>query len=231
MTFKSKKHRPVGIFTLLLAGFFIQPAQAQNTQPTVIELFTSKGCPACPPADQNLKTLQSTHPNAITLSCHVTYFNKGRAGDIFANKMCDSRQAVYKFALKQKHTYTPMMVVNGQNVTNGKDLKKTGLTLANSSQLKTGPIVLSRNGQYLDIRLPSLPLNQPADVWLFEYLKAPNQSGYTHYRNTVSKITKIMRWSGNATNMAFPVNPGLGKGFAVIVQNYKNGIIAAGKTD
>ncbi len=229
MTFK----KILNISVLAIIAQIYAPASAYEPAPTpmVVEIFTSRGCPACPPADRNFSSVLQSNPNIIGLSCHVTYFNKGRGTDIFSNAFCDARQAVYKLALGEKSIYTPMMVMNGKSITTGTTPEKLRIGLRNARAINLPPVGLKLNGQYLDIRLPSATLTQEADIWLFEYIKSPQQSGYGQYRNTVSNITKLMRWKGQAMNMAFPVNPGLGKGFAVIVQDFKSGVITAGKVE
>ncbi len=223
------KYRLIGTLFISLLSFNM-PAWAQNA-PTVIELFTSRGCPACPPADRALNALAQSNPNILSLSCHVTYFNRQRKTDIFAAPFCDARQSVYKLALGTKQLYTPMMIVNGRAVTTGTTSDKIRQALSTAGSLQYSPVEIALNGQYLDIKLPRIGLSQEADIWLFEYLQSPNERGYSHYRNTVTKITKLMRWNGKAMNMAFPVNPGFDKGFAVIVQDFKSGIITAGNVE
>lgn len=223
------------IFTIsaiaILSQLYTNNAHANNTAPTVLEIYTSRGCPACPPADQNFKRTLRSNPDMIGLSCHVTYFNKGRGTDIFSNAFCDARQAVYKLALGTKRVYTPMMIINGRSVTTGTTYPKLKDGMRHAGKSSLPPVSLTLKGQYLDIRLPRAQLSQDADIWLFEYIKTPQQAGYGGYLNTVSNITKLMRWNGKAMNMAFPVNPGMGKGFAVIVQDFKSGIITAGKAE
>ncbi|HXH70394.1 MAG TPA: DUF1223 domain-containing protein, partial [Pyrinomonadaceae bacterium] len=61
---------------------------AKNKQPVLIELFTSAGCPTCPPADRNLTFLETEQPFAeaelITLSLHVDYWNSRSWNDEFS---------------------------------------------------------------------------------------------------------------------------------------------------
>lgn len=242
MIFKTKrtpsspKYRLVGIFlcTLCAWGLLFGSASATNAQniaPTVVEIFTSRGCPACPPADRNLKALANKNPDMITLSCHVTYFNRARTTDVFGAPFCDARQNVYKLALKTQKIYTPMVITNGRSVTTGTTNEKLMKGLRSGGKTEYPSVKIALNSQYLDIKLPRIGLSQSADVWLFEYLQSPNERGYTQYQNTVSKITKLMRWDGKPMNMAFPVNPGFDKGFAIIVQDYKSGVITAGKVE
>ena len=111
------------LFTALL---WPQNAQAQSQNvPVLVELFTSAGCPACPPADRNIARLADENPNIIGVSCHVTYFNRGRRTDPLSRPFCDARQNIYKLALKTGGIFTPMTIINGAAYTNGKDMSKT----------------------------------------------------------------------------------------------------------
>ncbi|MCB9983865.1 MAG: DUF1223 domain-containing protein [Rhodospirillales bacterium] len=204
--------------------------------PIIVEMFTSKYCPACPSADRNFNQLLNENPNIIALACHVSYFNRGSRGDNLARPFCDARQNVYKLALNTGGIYTPMTIINGQTVITG--IEKTDLDGAiqqtgNKRNNETyHPVGLSRNGQYLDISLPhiALPSAAGADIWLFEVENIPKGEGYTHYRNAVKNITKLLRWDGRKLNMAFPAEQKPGISYALIVQTYKDGIIAATQT-
>ncbi|MEM1129035.1 MAG: DUF1223 domain-containing protein, partial [Pseudomonadota bacterium] len=57
-------------------------ASAQ-TSPVVVELFTSQGCSACPPADELLGKL-AKHDGVIALSLHVDYWDYIGWKDSFA---------------------------------------------------------------------------------------------------------------------------------------------------
>lgn len=124
-----------------------------------------------------------------------------------------------------------MAVTQGQNFITGiKDyeLRAGAKAYAHATDHRVG---LEQNGRYLDISLPSIALAQNADVWLIEVQKHANQSGYSHYRNTVTNIQKLLSWNGKPVNMAFPVAGGDNNtGYAILVQTYKGGVFAAGKT-
>lgn len=220
----SKKHQLVGFFL----AFFVTANPSYSAD--VVELFTSKYCPACPPADRAIATLAEQSPEIITLSCHVTYFDRAGRKNLFSKDFCNARQSVYRLSLKTGKLFTPMAIVNGQTLTKAKRIQDIQNALQQTDKGYYDTPIIALNGQYLDITLPNIPMQNTADVWLFEYAKAPQQQGYSHYKNAVTNITKLMRWNGRRTSMAFPVNPGFNKGFAVVVQDYKNGILAAAKT-
>ncbi len=207
-----------------------QATQSAQTMPIVVELFTSKFCPACPNADHNFNQLIAKDPNIIGLSCHVSYFNRNGRGDKLARPFCDARQNVYKLALNTGGIYTPMTIINGSAVTTGIKQNELNPLIQKTKTAKNRPVGFLRNGEYLNISLPQINLPHGADIWLFEIENRPDEENYTHYRNTVKNITKLLRWDGKKLNMAFPAEQKAGISYALIIQTYKGGIIAAAQT-
>lgn len=223
------------LFVITLALGITAPqighAQTENPAPMVIELFTSRYCPACPKADRNFNALIAENANIIGLSCHVTYFNRGSRKDLLSKPFCDARQNIYKLTLKTGGIFTPMMVENGSSFTTG--IKQSHIqTLKNKAKnAKIRPVGFLQNGEYLDINLPQMQLSKNASVWLFEIEKRSTKPGYEHYRNSVVNITKLMNWSGKHIEMAFPVKAkDANTAYAIVVQNFKGGVVAAGLT-
>lgn len=220
------------IITFLLALPLQAYAQeAPQTAPPVVELFTSKYCPACPPADKNLSNLLEQNPNVIGISCHVTYFDRSNRKDIYSQAFCNARQGIYKAALQTPGIYTPMAIVNGQKVIDARSAK----AMTNSATAtKHQPVGMRLNGAYLDIQLPEIVLNKKADVWLVtmeKSAKAANKpTSYHRYQNAATDMKKLLRWDGKATNMAYPVKDDANTRYAVLVQTYQGGILAAGQT-
>ncbi|WP_071673397.1 DUF1223 domain-containing protein [Nioella nitratireducens] len=95
----------VGLATLL-------PPVARADSPVVVELFTSQGCSACPPADALLAEL-ATRPDVIALSLHVDYWDYIGWADTFASSQFTYRQQSYARAAGQRMVYTPQMIVGG----------------------------------------------------------------------------------------------------------------------
>ena len=65
--------RVVAALTLVLGLGLATPADADQRL-TVVELYTSQGCPACPSADALLADL-ADQPGILALSFHVDYWD------------------------------------------------------------------------------------------------------------------------------------------------------------
>jgi len=83
----------------------------------VVELFTSEGCSSCPPADRLLRSLVETaradDRPIYALSFHVDYWNRLGWKDPYSKSAFSRYQQRYSQSLGVD-TYTPQIVVNGQ---------------------------------------------------------------------------------------------------------------------
>src|SRR4051794_1436410 len=94
-------------------------------RPVLVELFTSQGCSACPPADAFVRQLPSLgfgRDKVIPLTFHVDYWDRLGWKDPFANPKFTARQEQYARAGKLRSPdgpagldglYTPQMIVDG----------------------------------------------------------------------------------------------------------------------
>lgn len=80
----------------------------------VVELFTSQGCNACPPADAILAKLAGRE-DVIALSLHVDYWDYLGWRDTFASPEFTRRQKRYARARGDSSVYTPQMIINGRH--------------------------------------------------------------------------------------------------------------------
>jgi hypothetical protein len=91
-----------------------------QTQPVLVELYTSQGCSSCPPADEFMSHL-ANDPNVIALSLHVDYWDYIGWKDTFADPQFTKRQKAYARAIGSRTIYTPQMIVGGQDRVEGND--------------------------------------------------------------------------------------------------------------
>lgn len=146
-----------------------------NKQPVLIELYTSEGCPVCPPADRNLTFLEKEQPFAeadlITLSLHVDYWNSGGWKDEFSSSMFSRRQDIYRQVFRLGSIYTPQMIVDGQTQFVGTDLAKAQKAIIESAKIDKGDIALStakdnNGGVKLQVKISDLPKHETSTVFL-----------------------------------------------------------------
>lgn len=105
--------RLVLVVLVLALGAAPRPAGAEGGRgPVVLELFTSQGCSACPPADRVFARLARLN-GIIALSFHVPYWDHMGWRDPFALAVSVERQRGYARAMKERSVYTPQIVVQG----------------------------------------------------------------------------------------------------------------------
>jgi hypothetical protein len=80
----------------------------------VVELYTSEGCNSCPPADRWLSKLK-TDPSVVALAFHVDYWDRLGWKDRFGSAAFTGRQAEQQASNGAKFSYTPQVVVDGQD--------------------------------------------------------------------------------------------------------------------
>src|SRR3546814_16556440 len=78
----------------------------------VVELFTSQGCSACPPADALLGELAQRR-DVVALAFHVDYWDHVGWTDPFGDPLHTARQRAYAARLRLPTIYTPPMVIDG----------------------------------------------------------------------------------------------------------------------
>ena len=232
----------ISLFLALLALALLpaRTTQAQTGQ-IVVELFTSQGCSSCPPADRYLNEM-SEHPGLITLSFHVTYWDRGNWKDTLGRTFATNRQKEYARHMKLGQMYTPQMIVNGQGHFVGS--RKNELTTALKSATSVEPIALSKNsGNVLTIKLPSFESgkNTGYSLYLYGLKKAStvkigsgeNRGKLFTYKNAVLYEQPLGLWHGNGTTkyVSLPNDPDLDRYVLLVQRDTFGPVIAAGKID
>lgn len=229
-------------FCILSVTSYIWIKNAQQVKtpetPIVIELFTSQGCPACPPADKKLTEL-ARNKNIITLGCHVSYFNHGPWQDTLTQDFCDVRQHGIQGHRGERKIYTPQMIINGEYVFVGSNEAKFKFALDMAKQKKVLPIHATLEENTISIHLPQTE-TAPYHIWAFGYknhikteIGGGHNSGHIiQYTTPAMTYTNLGPWDGNQRHLSFEKPVGDIDGITFFAQKNAYGrIVAAGRFD
>src|SRR5918996_4983900 len=111
---------PLLPFLAALVLLAAPPLARAQTNPVVVELFTSQGCSSCPPADALLAELAGKD-GVIALALHVDYWDYLGWADSFASPAFTARQRAYAKKAHSRTIYTPQMIVQGEDRLVGSD--------------------------------------------------------------------------------------------------------------
>lgn len=228
------------ITMLLWAAVSAAPAAAQSN-PVVVELFTSQGCSACPPADDMLRQL--THrDDVIALALHVDYWDYIGWKDIFASPANTERQKSYALAAGRRSVYTPQMIINGTDAVMGAKGMVLADHISNHARLPAQVILsLRRSGDDLSITA-QLADGAPREKMIVQLVRfAPERSvditrgenagHHMTYFNVVTAMNIVAEWDGRAPLSLTTPAPGADPA-AVLVQYAGHGpIVAAAQLD
>lgn len=193
--------RAAGLAGLLLLA---TPMRAEDPA-VVVELFTSQGCPACPPADAFLAQL-AARDDVLALSLHVDYWDYIGWEDTFATPGHTARQRGYAAAADREMVYTPQIIVNGsEHVVGTRFRDVTDLIDKHRATDDTNVSVTVRreNGKvHLEAKVPR-PLETPLVVQVARYIpeatveiaRGENAGRVLTYTNVVTDLTEIATWS------------------------------------
>lgn len=216
---------------MLLALLAALPARAQQS-PVLVELFTSQGCSACPPADALLSELAGTD-GVIALALHVDYWDYLGWKDTFGHAAFTARQQAYARAARARSVYTPQMIVQGiDRVMGTKPDAVSAHIRAHQARPAAIALALSRSGNRLEIRLAPEGAIGPgaADVSVVRFSpsemvrieRGENAGREIVYTNVVTGWDVVARWDGREP-VEFSVEVGDARGLAVVVQQERLG--------
>jgi hypothetical protein len=186
---------------VLSLAVFATDAIARERPVTVVELFTSQGCSACPPGIANLAAL-SERPGVLALSFGVTYWDRLGWKDTFADPLYTERQAQYEAPLGQAGPFTPQIVVNWQVTVVGSDLSSIERLIASSPRPATASITLDE--RTVTIGAGAAP-REGADIWQVHYdpsrvdvvvRRGENRGRTLPDKNVVHDLQLIGTWTG-----------------------------------
>lgn len=228
---------------------FAASASATERPRAVVELFTSQGCSACPPADRIMADLAS-EPDLIGLSLPVEYWDYLGWKDTLAKPEFSARQRAYASARGDRQVYTPQVIVNGKAPCPGGDRAEIERTIAAAAadgrpQLPV-PIKVSEIPGTVVVELGAASGAGPsaAELWVIPVVrshpvtikKGENRGRTITYANVARGMAKVGDWSGGAARIEIPLGtarPAGADSYVVLLQAVeKSGpgaIIGAGK--
>jgi hypothetical protein len=199
----------------------------------VIELFTSQGCSACPPADQLLGQL-AHDPTLVAMSLPIDYWDYLGWKDTLAKPAHSARQRAYAQVRGDRAVYTPQAVVNGAMHVQGSDQAAIERAIVETRQQPgtlSVPVTVSVEGGRVNVQLPASadPQHSGAEVWLcalaqsipIAIARGENRGRTLTYYNVVRRWLKLGEWNGAARTLSAPVSdlePETADSVAVLVQ-------------
>ena len=180
-------------------------AGVRAEEPVVVELFTSQGCSACPPADALLARL-TERSDVIPLALHVDYWDYIGWADGFASPAFTRRQKNYARAHGARSIYTPQMVIDGESAVVG---HRPMEVVEEIMEAKDGPesvrLDVSRHDGEIEVRVAALrPIGGDALVQLVRYMpsetvaigRGENAGRTITYHNIVTDWQTVATWNG-----------------------------------
>lgn len=215
-------------------------AQAEDV--IVVELYTSQGCVACPPADAFLTAL-AQDSRVIPLALHVDYWDYIGWADSFANPRFTDRQKAYARAAGSRTIYTPQFIVAGNARIEGYEPGLTEAEMVRELGAVPPPAVqltVERQGEMLAIRAEAdPPLTDPVRVQLVRYApeetvtidRGENAGKTITYRNVVISWEVLGDWTGLAPLELSALAPGDLPAVVIVQAQGPGAILAAARSD
>lgn len=209
------------------------PLHAQSN-PVVVELFTSQGCSSCPPADKLLHEL-AKKDGVIALSLHVDYWDYIGWKDEFASPAYTARQKGYARVANRRSIYTPQMIVNGSDsIVGAKPMQISDVVQQHSLKAATVSLDVDRTGEMVNIAAMSMGARGDMVVQMVQYaplkesrITRGENAGHTiSYVNVVETWDVVGDWNGNAA-LELSVKALKDLPVVVLIQNADHGEIIA----
>lgn len=211
---------------LMLFSLLCGPIYAQNSPTIIIEMFTNKYCPNCPPAEKKLSQIAAENQNLIVVFAHVGYWDTPTRQDPFSLPEATERQYDYSNTLGPRpgQVFTPMPVLNGQFVANPPLFFNWSSTLKQAQAapaLQKIGVTQAASGA-LSLNIPTEIAKKQNEIWILG-LKPANSTRPTAYHLTGVQQYEI---TGPQTSISANLAPKT-KPFLVLVQQKGPGSLLA----
>ena len=220
--------RITALFSLILVAL---PFGAAAKPPVLVELFTAQGCRTCRDADAHMGKL-AERPGVLALTFSVDYWDYLGWTDTFARPEYTARQRAYVTRLKLREPYTPQVVVDGRQETQGQKASEVDrLVRIAATQTRNPPDMRFVGSRRVDVGSGRIGRGG-AEVWLIRYdprsvevtVRAGDNRGETVVqKNVVRQMQRLGVWRGTprAVRLPTPIEDGLKT--AVVVQGPRGG--------
>lgn len=225
------------LLTALVALVFPVAAGAQSAPPVVVELFTSQGCPACPPAEAYLRDL-ARRDDIIALEFHIDYYDYVGWKDPFGRADHTRRWQEYAQSLGARYEYTPFMVVGGgaHVVGSNRQQAETRIRSARSGVADMPRMTVESRGREATITVDGSGPAGIYDILLVTYDRkhetlvtaGENRGKKLVEVNVVRGFNRVGQWAGAPVTLTVTLDEMQGDGgCAVLLQRAGGGPIAA----
>ncbi len=225
------------LLTALVALVLPAAAGAQSAPPVVVELFTSQGCPACPPAEAYLRDL-ARRDDVIALEFHIDYYDYAGWKDPFGRADHTRRWRGYAQSLGARYEYTPFMVVGGAAhvVGSNRQQAETRIRSARPGIADARLLTVESRGREATITVDGSGPAGIYDILLVTYdrrhetlVTAGENRGKTLVEvNVVRGFNRVGQWAGAPVALTVTLDEMQGDGgCAVLLQRAGGGPIAA----
>jgi len=221
------------ILLAALAALGLPAARAQS--PVVVELFTSQGCPACPPAEAYLRDL-AARGDVIALEYHIDYYDYAGWKDPFGHAEYTRRWQAYARALGARYEYTPFMVVGGTShmVGSKRQQAESRIRMARSNATAAPRLTVENRGREAVIRVDGSGPAGIYDIMMAVYdrehrtvvASGENRGKTLIEANVVRRLDRVGQWAGAPVELSVPLDDMLADGgCAVLLQRAGGGPI------
>ena len=198
------------------AGRTAPEGMASRRPKVVVELFTSQGCNACPPADALMKELCQRH-GVLGISYNIDIWDYLGWRDTLARPEFTRRQRMYAKALGATRVYTPQMIINGRRQVVGNAREKVLAAVAEETRgegCQRVPLTLRHTRQALEIEIGETPAlaGREATLWLVtmrgtaavKIARGENRGREITYHHVARRIVPAGMWHGKAMRLSLP---------------------------
>jgi hypothetical protein len=214
----SRLWRMVGMSVLAVCAIVAVARPAAAEPRAVVELFTSQGCSACPPADRVLGEL-AADPSIIALSLPIDYWDYLGWKDTLADARFSARQKAYSRVHGHRGVYTPQAIVNGTVNVLGSDraaIEKAAARTRGAGGVMSVPVTVTKSGRQIKVSVDDADGRsdiKSGEVWIcavsrqvpITIARGENRGKQVTYHNVVRNMLKVGDWNGKASSWNVPL--------------------------